>query len=129
MKERMGTHSFLNIKAYETGEPDIPYAWGTGNIVSATPDTALFLLQNDIVTNLRSPRRDEYIKKMPKPSECLKLLSEGRNYCISPEDLLITMNRWNTAHTIFAYKAKHLCLICGSKIKSGTCCKRHFVRD
>lgn len=129
-KEMMSTHSFLNIDAYELGKCDIPLCWGVGNIISVTPQNALALLQKDVATKLRAPRMGELTRKMPTPVECAKQLSDGRIFCIKPEDLLLAMNQWHMGHEINKRKASHNCLFCGKYISSGQLvCPNHFTTE
>lgn len=129
-KEAIGTHAFLNIKAYETDENDVPYCWGLGNLSSVGPADALSLLHADVVTVPRSPSADELSRKMPTPLECLKLLSDGKPFCISPDELVVAMNRWYMGHEFYLRKRNGRCLFCGHINAPGTLvCSSHFTTE
>ena len=129
-KEPIGTHAFLNIDAYEAGEYDVPLCWGIGNIVSVTPESALQLLQSEIVTKVRSPHKAELEKRMPTPLECVKQLADGKLFCISPDELLITMNQWQQGYEIEVNKRANRCLFCGKPLDENTLvCTSHFIRS
>ena len=79
IRNPLGTHSFLNIDAYETNENDVPFCWGIGNIISFSPNEALSYLQKDIATHVATPTNIHFKGKMPTPIECIKnCLGEGR---------------------------------------------------
>ena len=129
-KEPIGTHAFLNIDAYESGECDAPFCWGIGNIVSASPDTAILFLQNSVATKLRSPQLSELRRKMPTPLECAKQLSDGAMFCITPDELLLTMNQWQVGHEIEERKRTHNCLFCGKQVDGNRLvCSSHFTTE
>ena len=129
-KEPIGTHAFLNIDAYESGECDVPFCWGIGNIVSATPDNAILFLQNSVAIKLRSPRVSELQKKMPTPLECVKQLSDGAMFCITPDELLLAMNQWQVGHKIEERKRTHNCLFCGKHVDGNRLvCSSHFTTE
>lgn len=129
-KEPIGTHAYLNIDAYESGECDVPYCWGIGNIVSALPDTAILFLQNSVATKLRSPQPDELQKKMPTPFECVKQLSDGAMFCITPDELLRSMNQWQVGHEIEERKRTNNCLFCGKHVDGNKLvCSSHFTTE
>lgn len=129
-KEPIGTHAFLNIDAYESGECDVPYCWGIGNIVSVLPNTAILFLQSNVATKLRSPRTDELQKKMPTPFECVKQLSNGSMFCITPDELLRSMNQWQVGHEIEMRKRIHNCLFCGKHVDGNNLvCSSHFTTE
>lgn len=129
-KEPIGTHAFLNIDAYETNELDVPYCWGLGNIVSATPDNAVTYLQHDIATGTRNPSWNDVKRNVPTPLECIKQLSDGNRFCISPDELVLIMNQWEIGHEIDKRKKMHNCLFCGRHI-SGVkmVCDSHFISE
>lgn len=129
-KEPIGTHAFLNIEAYETGEYDVPFCWGIGNVVSASPDTAILFLQNSVVTKMRSPQATELRRKMPTPLECVKQLTDGMMFCITPDELLLTMNQWQMGHEIEKRKRTHNCLFCGKHVDGNKLvCSSHFTTE
>lgn len=129
-KEPIGTHAFLNIDAYESGEHDIPFCWGIGNIVSSSPDTAIMFLQNSVATKLRSPQAAELHRKMPTPFECVKQLSDGAMFCITPDELLLAMNQWQVGHEIEERKRTHNCLFCGKHVDGNKLiCSSHFATE
>ena len=126
-KEPMGTHSFLNIDAYEKNEKDVPFCWGTGNIVSFSPDEALLYLQKDIATNVKSPTSINYQGQMPTPMECLRRLSDGMPFCISPEDFIKVLNKWLIGKEIEDRKRTHNCLFCNRHLNGNKLvCDSHF---
>lgn len=128
-KEPIGTHAFLNIDAYESGEYDVPFCWGIGNIVSTSPDTAILLLQG-AATKLRSPQPSELRRKMPTPFECVKQLSDAAMFCISPDELLLSMNQWQVGHEIEERKRTHNCLFCGKHVDGNKLvCSSHFTSE
>ena len=92
--EPIGTHAFLNINAFESEETNIPLCWGIGNLVSCGPDVALEMLNKRLVTHLRAPHSAELQRRMPGPLPCLRVLSDGRDFCVSPEELHHAMNQW-----------------------------------
>lgn len=129
-KEPIGTHAYLNVDAYEAGECDIPYCWGIGNIVSASPEKALSFLQNDVVTSLRTPQIGELTKKIPPPFECAKQLADGKMFCITADELLQAMNRWLVGNEIEKRKKGHNCLFCGKYIDGNKMvCSSHFITE
>ena len=129
-KEPIGTHAFLNIDAYESGECDVPFCWGIGNIVSASPDNAILFLQNSVATKVRSPQGTELKRKMPTPFECVKQLSDGAMFCITPDDLLLAMNQWQIGHEIEHRKRAHNCLFCGKYVNGNKLvCPSHFTME
>lgn len=129
-KEPIGTHAFLNIDAYESGECDVPFCWGIGNIVSASPDTAILFLQNSVATRMRSPQTSELRRKMPTPFECVKQLSDGALFCITPDELLLSMNQWQVGHEIEERKRTHNCLFCGKHVDvNRLVCLSHFTTE
>lgn len=129
-KEPIGTHAFLNMDAYDTGTCDVPFCWGTGNILSATPANALLFLQNGGTTTLRAPQGGELKRKMPPPLECIRQLSDGAMFCITPENLLLAMNQWHTGHEIEKRRASHQCLLCGAHMEGEKlACPSHFTSE
>ena len=129
-KEPIGTHAFLNIDAYESEAYDVPFCWGIGNIVSASPDTAILFLQNDVATKLRSPQASELRRKMPTPFECVKQLSDGAMFCITPDELLLTMNQWKVGHEIEERKKNHNSLFCCKHVDGNKLvCSSHFTTE
>ncbi len=126
-KKSIGTHAFLNIDAYESGENDVPFCWGIGNILSSSPDNAILVLQKNIVTKLKSPQGQDLKRKMPEPFECIEHLSDGAMFCISPDELLLAMNQWQIGHEIEVRKQTHTCLFCGARISGKQLvCSSHF---
>lgn len=126
--ERIGTHAFLNIRAFDTGENDIPLCWGTGNLTSLTPDIALRVLGKRLITDLRAPSVRELQKPMPAPAVLMHILSDGYHYCITPDELVKSMNQWQTGHEIEIRKASGRCLFCGRQLKRRTLiCPEHFL--
>lgn len=129
-KEPIGTHAFLNIDAYESGECDVPFCWGIGNIVSTSPSRAIVFLQNNVATKMRSPKLAELRKKMPTPFECVKQLSDGAIFCITPDELLLSMNQWQIGHEIEERKQTHYCLFCGKHVDGNRLvCSSHFTTE
>lgn len=131
-KEPMGTHAFLNIDAYESGECNVPFCWGTGNIISVLPDNAIRLLQSgaEVVTKLRSPQGLELKRRMPAPFECVKQLSDGKMFCITPDTLLTAMNQWYMGYEIEKRKLMRSCLFCGKHaVANRLICASHFTSE
>lgn len=129
-KEPIGTHGFLNIRAYESGECDIPFCWGIGNVVSALPNNAIQFLQNSVASKLRSPQGAELRRKMPTPYECIKQLSNGAMFCVTPDELLLAMNQWQIGHEIEERKRTRNCLFCGKHIEGNKLvCTSHFTTE
>ena len=129
-QEPIGTHAFLNIDAYESDLNDVPYCWGIGNLTSITPNNSLNLLQQSITQKLRAPSYKELRRKMPVPTELTRLLSNGTEYCITPDDLLIAMNQWYVGHEIETRKQMHRCLFCGQHINGKSLvCPTHFSSE
>lgn len=126
-KQRISTHSYLNISAYESDMADVPYCWGVGNILSTTPCDSLAFLSKNVVTQLRSPTQDNLKRRLPTPNECLRILADGLDYCISPDQLLIYMNQWQIGHEIECRKKTHNCLFCGNYLTNNKLiCNTHF---
>ncbi len=126
-KEPVGTHAWLNVSAYEEGLTDVPYCWGTGNLVSSTLKDALSLLSGRIVTGLRPPGEEELCRPLPAPAACIRSLSGGGSCCITPEELVTAMNRWQAGRRIRQRKAEHSCLFCGRHVPEGRLvCAMHF---
>lgn len=129
-KEAIGTHAYLNVKAYESGECDVPFCWGIGNIVSISPNNAMQFLQSDIATKLRSPYQDELKRQLPTPFECVRILANGNKFCISPDDLLLAMNQWEMGHEFEKRKSTHNCLFCGKHVSGNDLvCSSHFTTE
>lgn len=129
-KEPIGTHAYLNVNAYEAGICDVPYCWGLGNIVSAKPNTALALLHSDIAVKVRSPNADELTRNVPAPFECIRRLTDGKPFCISPDELLLALNQWQVGHEIELRRKTHNCLFCGKHVTGKTLvCPSHFTSD
>ena len=129
-KEPIGTHAFLNIDAYESGACDVPFCWGLGNIVSVSPDHALLLLQNETAANIRAPRADELRRKVPTPFECIRQLTDGALFCVTPDALLLALNQWQVGHEITERKRTHTCLFCGRHLSGNTLvCPAHFTSE
>lgn len=129
-KEPMGTHSFLNVDAYECGENDVPFCWGVGNLLSVLPEDATQLLQTEVQTTLRCPTADDYKGRMPTPIECVAHLANGSVFCITPDELVLAMNRWLVGGEIEKRKQTHNCLFCGKNTGGrGLVCSSHFVSE
>ncbi len=129
-KESIGTHAFWNIDAYETGKNDVPFCWGIGNIVSVSPANAILFLQKDVVIKLRSPKDSDLTRKMPPPLECIRHLSDGGMFCLSPDELVLTMNQWQAGHEIEERKQMRKCLFCGKNISGKRMvCSSHFTTE
>lgn len=129
-REPIGTHAYLNIDAYESGECDVPFCWGIGNIVSVSPDNAVLFLQNSVATKVRSPQGAELRRKMPEPFACVRQLSDGALFCITPDELLLAMNRWQVGHEIEERKRTHNCLFCGKHVDGNKLvCSSHFTTE
>lgn len=129
-KEPMGTHSFLNIDAYETNENDVPFCWGIGNIISFSPSEALSYLQKNIATHVITPTNNHFNGKMPTPIECIKKLSAGRPFCLTPEELTKVLNQWAIGKEIEDRKRTHNCLFCNRYINGNKLvCDSHFVTE
>lgn len=129
-KEPINTHAFLNINAYEADELEVPYCWGIGNLLSTSLSEALDFLKADVVTRLRSPSGDELTRKIPTPTECLRILTDGKPYCISPDELVNAMNQWQMGHEFYLRKQNGRCLICGKLVNRGiVVCPSHFTSE
>lgn len=129
-KEPIGTHAFLNIRAYEAGETDVPYCWGIGNLLSATPSHALDFLRTGVVSWPRSPSAAELARKLPAPYECLRILTNGKPFCISPDGLVNAMNQWHMGHEFYLRKQNGRCPICGRMLSRGASrCPSHFTTE
>ena len=129
-KEPIGTHAFLNIDAYEAGEVDVPYCWGIGNLLSTTPSKALDFLKANVVTSPRSPLADELTRKIPAPTECMRILTDGKPFCISPDQLVNAMNQWQMGHEFYLRKRDGRCLFCGRTVGRGaSVCSSHFTTE
>lgn len=129
-KETIGTHAFLNINAYETDEIDVPYCWGIGNLISTTPSNTLSFLQADIVTTLRSPADSELTRKIPTPIDCMRILTDQRPFCITPDELVSAMNQWQMGHEFYLRKKSGRCLFCGRKVDCEVyVCPSHFTTE
>lgn len=129
-KEPIGTHAYLNIKAYESNENDVPYCWGVGNILSVKPDQAFEYFTHNAVTKLRSPRQSELFHRLPSPNKLLERLSNNEPFCITPDELVLAMNQWETGYEIEKRKRTHNCLFCGKYIKDGKLvCPSHFQTE
>ncbi len=126
-KEHISTHSFVNIEAYETRQYDVPLFWGIGNILSVAPDEATVLLRSNVVTKLRSPKTLELAMEAPSPFECANRLSDGKIFCITPDELVLSMNRWQVGYEIEKRKRMYNCLFCGKYVGDGSLiCRSHF---
>lgn len=129
-KEPIGTHAFLNIDAYESGVCDVPFCWGLGNIVSVSPESALLFLQNNVATEMRSPEINELRRRVPTPFECIKQLTDGALFCVSPDEMLLALNQWQIGHEIEERKKTHNCLFCGKHVKDNKLvCSSHFTSE
>ena len=129
-KEKIGTHAFLNVDAYESEECEVPFCWGVGNILSVSPDNALQFLQHDVLTKMRSPDYLELKRKMPTPFECVRQLADGTPFCVTPDDLLLAMNQWQVGHEIEERKQTHNCLFCGKHVGGDRLvCPSHFTTE
>lgn len=126
-KEQMGTHSFLNVDAYENSLFDVPYCWGIGNILSVLPNNAVQLLRENVITNLRCPTLTEISGILPTPIECVKKLSDEKHFCISPMELSVMLNRWVVGNKLHLMKINRKCLLCGKPLSENrTVCSSHF---
>ncbi len=129
-REPIGTHAYLNVTAFITGETDIPFCWGVGNLVSFSPENALMYLQRNVTDVLRAPGIAELMEPMPSPYECARRLSEGNPFCISPDVLVKAMNQWYMGHDIEERKKTHNCLFCGKHITGNRLvCQSHFTSE
>lgn len=129
-KEPIGTHAFLNINAYESDEIDVPYCWGMGNLISAAPSEALSFLQADVATTPRSPSAGKLTQKIPTPIECLRILTDRKPFCITPDDLVSAMNQWQMGHEFYLRKQSGRCLFCGRMVSHGAyVCPSHFTTE
>ncbi|MCD7822949.1 MAG: hypothetical protein LUG86_02855 [Oscillospiraceae bacterium] len=129
-REPIGTHAFLNIDAYEADKQDEPYCWGVGNLLSTPPSKALDFLRADVVTKTRSPFQSELTRKIPTPTECLRILTDGRPFCISSDVLVNAMNQWQMGHEIYLRKRNGHCLFCGGTVSGGRLvCPSHFTTE
>ena len=129
-KEPIGTHAYLNIDAYETGACDVPLCWGLGNLLSVSPDKGLLFLQNGVATEVRSPRREELRQRTPAPLSCLRQLTDGALFCISPDQLVLALNQWQVGHEIEERKRTHNCLFCGKLVPGNRLvCPSHFTTE
>lgn len=129
-KEPMGTHAFLNTRAFQEGELGVPCCWGVGNLVSLSPMEGLQLLGRGIVTRPRSPREEELQSPLPVPTECLRRLTEGGPFCISPEELVSVMDQWEVGHEAKLRKRDRRCLFCGKPLRDGRLvCSTHFTTE
>lgn len=118
-KEPIGsTDVFLNPDALRNSVTDVPFCWGMGNVLSVRPQNGAVFLQSGIriANKLRSPNQKELEGAVPSPWECLKKLSDGAHFCITPEEFLITLNRWWMGHEISLRKMTHSCLFCGQHL-------------
>lgn len=130
IKEPIGTHSFLNITAYEENEINVPYCWGTGNIISVSPKNGLDILFDGLVEKPRSPFQNEYVRKMPAPITMLKLLFNGKNYCSTPETLVSLMNQWESGYCISKRVREKRCIFCGKYLNTNNfICNYHFTTE
>ena len=130
IKEPIGTHAFLNITAYETNEMNVPYCWGTGNIISVSPRNGLDILINGLVERPRSPFQNEYSQRIPAPLPLLKLLYNGKNYCASPETLVSVMNQWESGYCVSKRTQERRCIFCGRYLNTKSfICNYHFTSE
>ena len=126
----MGTHAYLNIRAFYGRELDVPYCWGMGNLVSASPEEGLGLLEGGIATKPRVPGPEEFRETQPSPLECLRRLTEGGPFCVSPEELVTAMNQWEAGHEAEKRRGNRQCLFCGKPLKDGQLvCPAHFTTE
>lgn len=125
--ERVGTHAYLNVGAFSSGENDVPLCWGAGNLTSLTPAIALQALGNSLITGLRTPNFMELQRQTPSPSVLMQILSDRHHYCITPDELVKAMNQWQAGHEIESRKAAGRCLFCGRQLRRKTLvCPEHF---
>lgn len=130
IKEPIGTHAFLNITAYETNEMNIPYCWGTGNIISVSPQNGLDILFHGLVEKPRSPFQNEYAQRIPAPLPLLKLLYNGKNYCASPETLVSILNQWESGYCVTKRIQNRRCVFCGRYLNTKSfICNNHFTSE
>ena len=129
-KEPIGTHAFLNINAYEADEIDVPSCWGVGNLLSTTPSKALAFIQADVVTKPRSPSASELTRRIPTPIECLRILTDQKPFCITPDELVSAMNQWQMGHEFYLREKNGRCLFCGRIVNRGAyVCSSHFTTE
>ncbi|MCL2672277.1 MAG: hypothetical protein FWF10_09635 [Clostridiales bacterium] len=125
--ERLTPHFFLNMRAAETGESDVPYCWGVGNVVSPGPNDGLRLLQGQTFTKPPMPTREYLLKAPTNPLRCIMDLAGQRPFCVSPEDLVALMNYWQMGYEIHRRRQNRLCMFCGKPLPSGRmACPSHF---
>lgn len=130
IKEPMGTHAFLNVTAYEKDELNVPICWGTGNILSVSPNIALEVLRKGVVQSARSPFSTEYERKMPAPLLLLKTLYNGQTFCATPETLVSLMNQWTIGNEISIKRRNRCCIFCGKAVSSSEIvCRNHFTSE
>ena len=127
-KEPLGPNFFLNVDAYENDDNNVPYCWGRGNVLSFNQDNAVrACIQSNPATELRAPVPQELIGKMPTPMELARRLANGREFCITADQLLCAMNQWYVGTEIDNRRREGKCLICGKKTgPSALICKSHF---
>lgn len=126
-KARLSANASVNPDAMTQAGSDVPCCWGTGNLISAEPADGLRLLRSNAVTRLRTPRTEELSAPMPAPGVLMRRLADDCDYIISPDELVLAMNRWHVGHTIAERRAQHCCLFCGRPVISGrTVCASHF---
>lgn len=130
-RRSMSTNAFYDAYVYANDKKDVPICWGWGNLLSVMPNQALSLLQNNnIVTKLRCPTPQELEHEIPNPLECVRILSDGCSYCISPDELVLALNRWQVGHEIESRKKEQCCLFCNRPIsRFSLVCGSHFTSE
>lgn len=122
----IGSYSYINLYPDSSGD-DQPYCWGIGNLLSFNPLQALSTFRNSMVTKLRTPTSEELSRPLPSTNKCLRVLTDGNNYCIGPEDLLRAMNQWQVAHETNARINSKRCLFCGGALDGNrVICSKHI---
>lgn len=129
-QEPCGSHGFFDPSVWAGDMDGQPCCWGVGHLVSGSPTDGLALLQGEVVVRPRVPRPDETLEPLPGPMECLRRLTEGRPFCITPEDLTTALNQWWMGGEIERRKRGGLCLLCGKPVKDGRLsCPGHFASE
>ena len=119
---------FLNRQAVETGELNVPYCWGIGNLVSTVPEDALRLLHSGLVIKPSSPTKHDLSAPPPTPLECLHRLCGGSPFCISVEDLVNVLNKWQMGYDVMCIRQRGGCLLCARPVlNGGLVCPTHFA--
>ena len=129
-KERLTPHFFLNVRAAETGEIDVPYCWGVGNIVSTNPNDSLRLLKSQVITKPAMPSHNDMLTPPLNPLKCIAVLSGQLPFCILPDDLVSLMNYWQMGYEINRRRQNRICLFCGKPVSTRRLvCPSHFSME